>query len=234
VNKLEFQENIKYEFKNPAYLEKALTHSSFIKEKSERCGKNNERLEFLGDAFFDAIISEELYNRLEDVGEGKLTKLRASIVCEKSLAEQARTLNLGEFLSMGKGEERMGGRDRDSILADAMEAVIAAIFLDGGYDKTKKFVLKIFAGTIENALCGKVKKDYKTELQELLQVNGDVKILYQIDKAEGPDHDKTFYISLFCNDKIIGKGLGKSKKEAEQDAAKAALESGEEKCILKK
>ncbi|MBN7771922.1 ribonuclease III [Clostridium aminobutyricum] len=227
MNKLEFQKNLNYEFKNTKYLEKALTHSSFVKEKSERCSKNNERLEFLGDAFFDAIISEELYNRLEDVSEGKLTKLRAFIVCEKSLAEQARNLQLGQYLFMGKGEERMGGRNRESILADALEAVVAAIFLDGGYEATKKFVLETFEKTIENALCGKMKKDYKTELQETLQANGDVKIEYQIDKEEGPDHDKTFYMLLFCNGSIIGKGVGKSKKAAEQNAAKDALESGE-------
>lgn len=227
MNKLDFQKNLNYTFNNPMVLEKALTHSSFVKEKSERCSKNNERLEFLGDAFFDAIISEELYNRLDDVGEGRLTKLRASIVCEKSLAEQARNLQLGQYLFMGKGEERMGGRNRDSILADALEAVVAAIFLDGGYEKTKKFVLETFAKTIDNAISGKMKKDYKTELQETLQANGDVKIEYQIDKEEGPDHDKTFYISLFCNHNIIGKGVGKSKKAAEQNAAKDALEGGE-------
>lgn len=227
MNKLDFQKNLNYTFNNPMVLEKALTHSSFVKEKSERCSKNNERLEFLGDAFFDAIISEELYNRLDDVGEGRLTKLRASIVCEKSLAEQARNLQLGQYLFMGKGEERMGGRNRDSILADALEAVVAAIFLDGGYEKTKKFVLDTFAKTIDNAINGKMKKDYKTELQETLQANGDVKIEYQIDKEEGPDHDKTFYISLFCNRNIIGKGVGKSKKAAEQNAAKDALEGGE-------
>lgn len=227
MNKLDFQKNLNYTFNNPMVLEKALTHSSFVKEKSERCSKNNERLEFLGDAFFDAIISEELYNRLDDVGEGRLTKLRASIVCEKSLAEQARNLQLGQYLFMGKGEERMGGRNRDSILADALEAVVAAIFLDGGYEKTKKFVLDTFAKTIDNSINGKMKKDYKTELQETLQANGDVKIEYQIDKEEGPDHDKTFYISLFCNRNIIGKGIGKSKKAAEQNAAKDALEGGE-------
>lgn len=237
MNNLEFQNKIKYTFKNPEYLDKALTHSSFLQEKDERCGKDNERLEFLGDAFFDAIISEALFNMLPNVSEGKLTKFRASIVCEKSLAEQGRRLNIGEFLRMGKGEERMGGRDRESIIADAMEAVIAAIFMDGGFEEAKLFVLRNFDKTIEAAISGKLSKDYKTELQEVLQTGGEVNISYRIDKEEGPDHNKTFYVSLFVNDKKIGNGSGKSKKEAEQNAAKYALEtvleSGGDKCISK-
>ncbi|MBE6033655.1 ribonuclease III [Aminipila sp.] len=233
MNNLEFQKNIKYEFKNTEYLEKALTHSSFVQEKNERCGKDNERLEFLGDAFFDAIISEELFKNLSNVTEGKLTKLRASIVCEKSLADQGRKLDIGKFLKMGKGEEHMGGRDRESILADAMEAVMAAIFLDGGFEEAKKFVLRTFKETIDAAVSGKLTKDYKTELQESLQTKGDVKILYRVDKEAGPDHNKTFYVSLFVEGKQLGEGVGKSKKEAEQNAARYALESGGDKCILK-
>lgn len=225
MNKLEFEKNINYKFKNPAYLEKALTHSSFMQEKSDRCGRDNERLEFLGDAFFDAIISEALFHKLPNVAEGKLTKLRASIVCEKSLAEQARKLEIGKFMNMGKGEERMGGRERESILADALEAVMAAIFLDGGFEEVRRFILETFDETIEAALSGKLTKDYKTELQERLQVNGDIKILYQTDKEEGPDHNKTFYVSLFAGGNKLGTGKGKSKKEAEQNAAKYALES---------
>lgn len=231
MNNLEFQKNIKYEFKNTEYLEKALTHSSFVQEKSNRCGKDNERLEFLGDAFFDAIISEELFKRLQSVSEGGLTKLRASIVCEKSLAEQGFKLKIGESLRLGKGEERMGGRTRESIIADAMEAVIAAVFLDGGFEEAKNFVLRTFDETIKKAVSGELVGDYKTELQEKLQINGDVKINYQVDKEEGPDHDKTFFVSLFAEEKQIGEGVGKSKKEAEQNAAKYALESGGDKCI---
>ncbi|QAT42418.1 ribonuclease III [Aminipila luticellarii] len=233
MNSVEFQKNISYEFQNPDYLEKALTHSSFVKEKDERCGKDNERLEFLGDAFFDAVISEDLYRKLAHVSEGRLTKLRASIVCEKSLAQKAKELNLGKFLKMGKGEENTGGRERDSILADAMEAVMAAIFLDGGFEEAKKFILRTFGETIENAVSGKLSRDYKTELQESLQTNGDVKIQYQVDRQEGPDHDKTFFVSLLVEEKLLGKGVGKSKKEAEQNAARYALESGGDKCILK-
>ncbi|MFV0517988.1 MAG: ribonuclease III [Aminipila sp.] len=233
MNSIDFQKNINYKFKNAEYLDKALTHSSFVQEKNDRCGKDNERLEFLGDAFFDAIISEELFKKLTNVTEGRLTKLRASIVCEKSLAEQGRNLKIGEVLKMGKGEERMGGRNRESIIADAMEAVIAAIFLDGGFEEARKFVLRTFEGTIQNAVSGKLIKDYKTELQEHLQTNGDVKISYHIDREEGPDHDKTFYVSLYTEGRLIGEGVGKSKKEAEQNAAKYALESGGDKCISK-
>ena len=225
MNNSEFEKCINYIFKEHSYIDKALTHSSFIQDKSERCEKDNERLEFLGEAVFDAIISEKLFIQLPHVPEGKLTKLRASVVCEKSLAEQARRLGIGRFLKLGKGEERMGGRDRDSILADAMEAIIGAIFLDSGFDAARDFVLEVFQGTIEDALSGKLTKDYKTELQEKLQVNGDVKIIYNTDREEGPDHDKTFYVSLFADGKKIGNGMGKSKKEAEQNAAKYALEN---------
>lgn len=225
MNNSEFEKRINYVFKEHSYIDKALTHSSFIQDKAERCEKDNERLEFLGDAVFDAIISENLFVKLPNVPEGKLTKLRASVVCEKSLAEQARRLGIGNFLKLGKGEERMGGRDRDSILADAMEAIIGAIFLDRGFDAAKNFVLDVFQGTIEAAMSGKLTKDYKTELQEKLQVNGDVKIIYNTDKEEGPDHDKTFYVSLFADGKKIGAGMGKSKKEAEQNAARYALEN---------
>ncbi|MGN0712048.1 MAG: ribonuclease III [Anaerovoracaceae bacterium] len=225
MNNSQFEKNINYKFKNPEYLNKALTHSSFMQEKNDRCGRDNERLEFLGDAFFDAIISECLFLRLPNVPEGKLTKLRASIVCEKSLAEQGRKLEIGRFMNMGRGEERMGGRERESIIADAMEAVIAAIFLDGGFEEAKKFVLGTFGETVEAALSGKLIKDYKTELQERLQVNGDIKIVYQTDREEGPDHNKTFYVSLYAGGEKIGMGKGKSKKEAEQQAARYALES---------
>ncbi|QIB70701.1 ribonuclease III [Aminipila butyrica] len=230
---MDFQKNIAYQFQEGDYLEKALTHSSFVKEKEQRCGKDNERLEFLGDAVFDVIISEALYKLLTSDSEGRLTKLRASVVCEKSLAKQARRLELGKFLRMGRGEENMGGRERDSILADAMEAVIAAIFLDGGFEAAKAFVLQTFQETIENAVSGKLSRDYKTELQELLQTNGDIRIHYRVDKQEGPDHDKTFYVSLFVEGKTLGNGVGKSKKEAEQNAARYALESRGDKCILK-
>ena len=233
MNSLEIQTRIGYEFSDESLLRKALTHSSCIKEKKERCDKNNERLEFLGDAFFDAIISEELYRRLDKIEEGKLTKLRALIVCEKSLACHGHKLEIGKHLFLGKGEECTGGRNRDSLVADAMEAIIGAVFLDGGYEAARDVVLQIFKNRIDDAVDDKLNSDYKTALQECLQAKGETRITYTIEKEEGPDHDKTFYIALFCAGKLAGRGHGKSKKEAEQNAAKEALERGVNSCISK-
>lgn len=159
--------------------------------------------------------------------EGRLTKTRALIVCEKSLAQVARTLQVGRFINMGHGEESAGGRQKDSILADAMEAIIGAMFLDGGYDAAQQFVVRVFHDTIEKAACGKLFSDYKSEVQEMLQKKGkSVNILYKTDREEGPAHDKTFYVHLECNGQTLGRGSGKSKKEAEQNAAREALERG--------
>jgi ribonuclease-3 len=235
VSDRDFQQNLEYKFKNPHLLETALTHSSYINEGRKRTtsglntelpNSDNERLEFLGDAIFDAIISEQLYNQLENVEEGKLSKLRAAIVCERSLAQCSRQLSLGKYLRLGKGEENTGGRDRDSILADAMEAVIAAVYLDGGWDQAQIFVIKYFSETIKNAIAGKLSRDYKTDIQEKLQSKGEANIKYIIEKEEGPDHNKVFFVNLSYNGKIIGSGSGKNKKEAEQNAAKEALERG--------
>ncbi|MCR5482633.1 MAG: ribonuclease III [Clostridia bacterium] len=233
MNSLDFQEKIKYTFRDRSLLEKALTHSSYIKEKSERSKKNNERLEFLGDAFLDAIISTELYERMQNVEEGVLTKVRAKIVCEKSLAEISEKLCIGEYMRMGRGEEHAGGRHRESIIADALEAVIGAIFLDAGYEVLRQIVLEIFEPTIKLALEGRIFTDYKTEIQERLQAMGKTDICYRTTDAKGPDHDKTFFISLECDGREIGAGVGKSKKEAEQAAAKHALERGLEICTSK-
>jgi len=233
VNSLDFQEKISYRFNDEALLRKALTHSSYIKEKDEGCDKNNERLEFLGDAFFDAVISEELYKRPGNMEEGRLTKLRALIVCEKSLAYHGRQIGIGGHMLIGKGEEYIGGRQRDALLADALEAVIGAVFLDGGYDAAKDVVLKLFGKRIDDAINGNLSGDYKTELQERLQAKGETQILYMTEKEEGPDHDKTFYVSLFCAGELIGRGRGKSKKEAEQNAAKEALEREVNLCTSK-
>lgn len=225
MNNLDFEQIIKYSFKDKTLLDKALTHSSYCREHGVDAKDNNERLEFLGDAFFDAVISVELYKRLEKVDEGKLTKTRALIVCEKSLASVAAGLHIGDYLNMGKGENQSGGRQRESILADAMEAIIGAIYLDGGYEEMAKFVGREFAHTIDDALAGKLFTDYKTQVQEVLQKRGQkTEISYVTDREEGPDHDKTFYVHLVCNGKTLGRGSGKSKKEAAQNAAKATLE----------
>ena len=220
----EFEQKIGYQFQNRNYLETALTHSSFNREKNTK-HQDNERLEFLGDAFFDAVISVELYERLKHVTEGKLTKTRALFVCESALAQVARGYELGSYLILGHGEDTGGGRHKDSILADSMEAVIGAIYLDGGYQAMQNFVKKSFSRMIDQAIDGKLFSDYKSEVQEILQGKGKpVTIAYETDREEGPAHDKTFFVHLSCNGEIMGKGIGKSKKEAEQNAAKQTLE----------
>ncbi|HWQ79083.1 MAG TPA: ribonuclease III [Anaerovoracaceae bacterium] len=226
MNDSNFQKIIQYEFRNTDLLKNALTHSSYINEGKSQQTVNNERLEFLGDAILDAIISDYLYNRLGNVEEGELTKLRAVIVCERSLAVCGGRISIGSYLRLGKGEENSGGRKRGSIIADALEAVIGAIYLDGGWIAAREFVIWIFTDLIEDALAGKLHMDYKTEVQERLQSHGETDICYVIEREEGPDHDKTFYANLIFRGSVIGSGSGRSKKEAEQQAAKQALERG--------
>lgn len=217
-----FEKIIGYKFNNTIHLERALTHSSYKDKHSAY--QDNERLEFLGDAFFDAIVSAELYRTMQNVTEGRLTKTRALVVCEKSLAYAARKFGLGKYIRIGHGEEVAGGRDKDSILADAMEAVIGAIYIDGGYEPTEKFVLRTFSDTIKAAAEGKLFSDFKSEVQEFIQKNGkNLAITYNIVKEEGPAHDKTFFVNLSYDGQVLGEGSGKNKKEAEQNAAKAAL-----------
>ena len=227
MNKDFFESRIDHRFSNGALLDIALTHSSYTREHGLERKKCNERLEFLGDALFDAIVGEELFKRLPDTEEGMLTKYRAAVVCERSLASEARKLGVGELISLGRGEEITGGRDRESIIADAMEAVIGAVFLDGGYECAKRTVLGLFSDTIEDALSGKLHSDYKTEFQEIAQRHGNVKIAYTVDDQTGPDHSKTFYVTVSVNGEPKGSGIGKSRKEAEQRAAEDALSKGE-------
>lgn len=223
INFSEFEEKIGYEFQNKEIIRRALTHSSYNKEKNTR-HKDNERLEFLGDAFLDAIIGEELFMRLSDGTEGLLTKTRALVVCEKSLAGVACGYDLGSYLYMGRGEEAAGGRNKSSILADGMEAVIGAIYLDGGYEQVKRFVLRSFENILKDAEDGRLFSDFKSELQELMQKKDNRAVIaYETEKEEGPAHDKIFFVNLSCDGRILGRGKGKSKKEAEQNAAKAAV-----------
>ena len=223
MNIKRFEDEIGYKFKNRKYLERALTHSSYNREKNTK-HQDNERLEFLGDAFFDAIVTAELFHRMEKDAEGKLTKTRALIVCENSLARAARNFDLGSYMYIGRGEEMAGGRNRASILADAMEAVIGALYLDGGYEITRNFVLRTFSDIVDEAVAGKLVSDYKSEIQEKLQKNGkNISITYTTDREEGPAHNKTFFVHLSYDGKILGEGSGKSKKEAEQNAARTAL-----------
>jgi len=225
VNLTAFQNKIGYRFQDITLLEKSLTHSSFYRGKGQSIGRDNERLEFLGDAFLDAVIGEALYRKLPDGEEGKLSKLRALVVCEIALSRLARQLGIGEVLFLGHGEDQSGGRKRDSILADAMEALIGAVYLDGGFDQVQRMILRLFESTLGEAMDGRLFSDYKSEFQELIQLRraGD-NIEYVSAGSEGPDHDKTFHVELEVNGDVLGTGTGKSKKEAEQNAARQAIE----------
>jgi ribonuclease-3 len=216
----DFEKKIKYTFKNKALLHEALTHSSHTSSKKRI---SNERLEFLGDSVLSLITSKELFEQLRDVPEGQLTKLRAGIVCEQSLVSYAQKIGLGEELFLGKGEENSGGRQRKSILADAFEALIAAIYLDGGLAEAEKFVLR-FLPKKEKLLSGKpLVSDYKTILQEIIQQNPDEKLTYILESESGEAHNKTFIASVLLNERYLGTGEGRSKKEAEQAAAREAM-----------
>ena len=214
----ELEKVIGYELRNRAYLDEALTHSSFVNGKSN----SNERLEFLGDSVLSVVVSKYLFESL-DVPEGKLTKIRSRLVCEDSLYEFAKKIDLGANIRLGKGEENTGGRDRRSILADAFEAVIAAIYLDGGLENAKTFIMK-FIPSVDVLKSGKlVLGDYKTVLQEIIQQNPEERIVYEISDEKGAAHEKVFTANVLLNGQVIGTGSGKSKKEAEQAAAKEAI-----------
>ena len=213
-----------YHFNDPQLLVTALTHSSYANEQGSHI-EHNERLEFLGDAFFDAVVGEEFYRRFPNREEGFLSRIRAVIVCEKSLADKAVKLGLGKFIRLSRGEEKCGGRERQSILADSLEALIGAVYLDGGFEAVKEFVLGIFKDEIDDASSGKYRTiDYKSRLQEHLQAKGIMDISYDIIDEKGPDHDKTFVAGLYIEGKLLSKGRRKNKKEAQQNAAKIILE----------
>ena len=215
-----FEEKIGYEFKDKTYIQTALTHSSFANEHKEF--NYNERLEFLGDSVLGLVVSDYLFRARNDLPEGKLTRLRANVVCEESLSAVARKINLGDHLFLGKGEKASGGSNRDSILADATEAVIAAIYLDGGFDQAKDFILSNLRDTIAKNIDGNIFRDYKTILQEIIQGNNG-KISYKLVGESGPDHNKEFEMQVKCGQDTIGIGKGKNKKEAEKEAARDAL-----------
>jgi ribonuclease-3 len=220
----EFEGIIDYKFNNIKVLENSLTHSSYSNEDKAYNKINNERLEFLGDAVLSISVSRFIYDEFPDYPEGELTKLRARVVCEDTLSLVAENLNIGKYLLLGKGEEASGGRERKSILADALEAVIAAIYLDGGYKEAEKFVLDNLTDYIRAAVKGKIVSDFKSYLQEYYQGKSQsCKIRYIVTKEEGPDHEKLFHVNAVVNKKVVGKGVGKNKKIAEQNAAKDAL-----------
>ena len=214
---------IGYKFHNISLLQNALTHSSYANERWHNSLLSNERLEFLGDSVLGMLVADYLYRSSPDRPEGELTRMRADMVCEKTLADVANAIGLGDHLLLGHGEERFGGRCRDSILADAMESVIAACFLDGGLTAAlgivRRFILvKVPVTKLHNV-------DYKTQLQELVQQKKDQILGYELVAESGPDHDKRFDVEVSLNGTVVGKGLGTSKKRAEQEAARAAIDA---------
>ncbi|MEA4973217.1 MAG: ribonuclease III [Candidatus Metalachnospira sp.] len=223
TNLSKFESTIKYSFNNIELLKMAFTHSSYANEKHIEKYDNNERLEFLGDAILELVISDYIYCNFPRMPEGELTKLRAGTVCESSLAEKARNVRIGEFLMLGKGEEATGGRDRDSILADTFEAVIGAIYLDGGIVAAKKYIGEQLESTVNKInICLNI-IDCKTRLQEEIQKVSKEPLQYEIINETGPDHNKVFTSVVKHSGSILGTGGGKSKKEAEQSAAATAL-----------
>lgn len=216
----ELQDKIGYKFTEEKLLRQAVTHSSFANEKHLKKHSDNERLEFLGDAVLEIVSSEFLYKNYPKKSEGDLTKLRASLVCEPTLALCTREIDLGKYLYLGKGEDLNGGRMRNSILSDALEAVIGAIYLDGGFENAKKFIHRFILTDIEHK---KLFYDCKTSLQEVIQGHYEEELNYRLVSEEGPDHDKKFSVEARIGEKVIGRGIGHTKKAAEQEAAYQAL-----------
>lgn len=217
---LEFQEVIGYEFKQAGLLQQALTHSSYANEKRMKKHSDNERLEFLGDAVLEIISSEYLYQHFPDLPEGELTKMRASLVCEPTLAYCTKELHLGDYLLLGRGEDHTGGRNRSSILSDALEAVIGAIYLDGGFASAKEFIMRFILTDIAHK---QLFFDSKTILQETVQGRNLGAMSYKLTGESGPDHDKVFQVELWIGDSRTSTGEGHTKKAAEQEAAYKAL-----------
>ena len=221
MNVKELQERLGYHYRDPELLRIALTHPSYVNEARHQ-GKNNQRLEFLGDSVLSIVVAQHLFEHYTHLPEGELTKLRAYLVCEKSLHGWAIQLGLGHFLLLGKGEENTGGRERPSILADAFEAVIASIYLDGGLEEARSFILRFVPEQLDVEKVTYI-NDYKTALQEIIQKNKEEKVEYVLVGENGPDHNKTFQVEVHLNSNVIGSGNGHSKKQAEQAAAKEAL-----------
>lgn len=215
------EEKLGYEFINPALLENALTHSSYANENKVKRLQNNERLEFLGDSVLGMVVADYLYRAHPDLPEGDLTRTRAALVCEESLAEVAQQLALGSYLKLGRGEDAGGGRTRPSIVADAVEAVLAAVYLDGGIGSVRKIIRRFI---LDRESEKGASRDFKTALQELVQRESGQVLSYRITGSEGPDHAKTFSAEVDLNGAPVGQGQGHSKKMAEQMAAKAAIE----------
>lgn len=222
MNLEDFEKNINYSFKNKNYLKTALTHSSFANEHKGHL-EYNERLEFLGDSVLSIVVSDYIFKHCKNMPEGDLTKIRAALVCEKALSQFAKKINLGDFLYLSYGEKRNGGQNRPSILCDAFEAVIAAMYLDSGIESAKKFILKFVVPKLKFPKDLIDNQDYKTKLQEIIQKNPEEKLSYELIAEKGPDHNKHFVVAVKINSNVVAKGGGRSKKEAEQQAAREAL-----------
>lgn len=216
----ELENIIGYRFKNKSFLKLAMTHSSYANDQRQDKSGDNERLEFLGDAVLELVSSETLYHTYPDKAEGEMTRLRASLVCEQTLAESAREIGLGDFLLLSNGEERTGGRERDSVTSDALEALIGAIYLDGGYEPAKNFIKKYVLNDIEHK---HLFYDSKTILQEILQKEYNERVEYTLIKEYGPDHNKRFVVNALFHGEVMGSGEGRTKKRAEQQAAYEAI-----------
>ena len=214
---------IGYRFRNITLLQNALAHSSYANERWHDSLKSNERLEFLGDSILGMVVADHLYRNFANRPEGELTRMRADMVCEKALAQVANQIGLGEHLLLGKGEEQGGGRGRDSILADAVESIIAACYLDGGMEAAKAFISRFVLVNVPVSRL--TNADYKTALQELVQQKRNQVLTYTMVGESGPDHDKRFEVELTLNGQVVGHGIGSSKKRAEQDAARNAMEA---------
>lgn len=217
------EEKLGYRFKNRALLENALQHSSYANEHRGAGMRSNERLEFLGDAVLGVVTADYLYKKHPDLPEGDLTRIRAALVCEESLHEVAQYLELGQYLKLGHGEELGGGRQRPSILADATESVFAAVYLDGGVDAARDLIHRVLLDKEQEEQVEERRRDYKTELQELVQRKPDQTLRYEMTGSAGPDHARLFAFRVTLNGEPIGAGEGRSKKEAEQSAARSAL-----------
>ncbi len=221
MDKENLEKELGYSFKNKELLNKALTHTSYAYENGV---ESNEKLEFLGDSILEFISSKYIFKTYPNLKEGEMTKVRATVVCEDSLYKVAKKHNFSDFLNLGKSERTSCKEGRPAILADSVEAVIAAMYLDGGLEPVEKFIIENLTEEIKIATHHVGEKDYKTVLQEKLQVKGDVKIEYILIKEEGPDHDKKFEVEVRCDGKKLANGIGKSKKTAQMDAAKKAID----------
>ena len=219
----ELEKKLNYTFRDPALLSEALSHSSYANEHRAAHLNSNERLEFLGDSVLGFVTAEFLFVQHPDLPEGDLTRIRAALVCEQSLYEVARKLELGKYLKLGRGEEAGGGRERTSILADATEAVFAAVYLDGGIGAASQLIHRVLLDAEKEEVVEERRRDYKTALQELVQRTPGRTITYQLVEETGPDHCRVFVMEVSVDGQVSGRGVGRSKKEAEQAAAKAAL-----------